>query len=111
MLIDYIREQTGGNFEEYIVNFVDNSVIAEIINARAHMSKEEVALLCISADLTHLQFDTLCKKGVLKDASRLSSRDVKNKYEFPSFGNHLQKEAVTAASAARWEALVVCIRV
>lgn len=37
--------------------------------------------------------------------------DNENKYEFPSFGNHLQKEAVTAASAARWEALVVCIRV
>ena len=37
--------------------------------------------------------------------------DLENKYEFPSFGNHLQKEAVTAASAARWEALVVCIRV
>ena len=36
--------------------------------------------------------------------------DNENKYEFPSFGNHL-KRAVTAASAARWEALVVCIRV
>ena len=36
--------------------------------------------------------------------------DNENKYEFPSYGNHL-KRAVTAASAARWEALVVCIRV
>ena len=51
--------------------------------------------------------DTLCDDWTLK---RMVT-DNENKYEFPSFGNHLQKEAVTAASAARWEALVVCIRV
>lgn len=76
LLVEYLKEQVGVDFDRYIQDFVAHGDVALALQKKHKMTMEEVAILCISADLTHQQFDTLCKKGVLLDNSRKSSRDL-----------------------------------
>ena len=68
-LVSYIQNQTGDDFSEFIRDMLQHEEVAAVIQDADSKTPEDMALICIGAQLTHDQFDYLCKKRVLKDTS------------------------------------------
>ena len=83
--MQYLHRETGGghDFDDFVAELVAHPRIKDKLTPlqKKEMTPEEVAMLCIAAQLTQVQFDHLCKHSAFVDdrynSSKLLSQGMK----------------------------------